>query len=59
MKTLVISKNNSIIEVRHKRQNESIIVNNDTLLDWYPFNSLYSYVLDKDGETMILKRGRG
>ena len=59
MKTLVISKNMSIIEVRHKRQNESIMVDNKTLLDWYPFNSLYSYVLDKDGKTMILKRGRG
>lgn len=59
MKTLVISKDKTIIEVRHKRQNESIIVDNDTLLDWFPFNSLYSYVLDKDGETMILKRGRG
>lgn len=59
LKILVISKDKSIITLRHKRKDQSIIVDNDTLLDWYPFNSLYSYTLDKDGKTMILKRGRG
>lgn len=60
MNILVISKDKSILTVKWKREEVTLLVDNSTLINWYPFNSLYHYRMDKDNKEILkLKRGRG
>lgn len=59
METYVISEIKTNIIVRHKRKNKTITVDNSKLKDFYPFNNLYKYEMDKDGEHLKLRRNKG
>lgn len=59
METHVISPTKTDIIVRHKRKNKVITVDNSQLKDFYPFNSLYRYTMNKEGTHLKLRRNKG
>lgn len=59
MKTNVLSTKQTEIVVRHKRKNKVIRVDNEQLKDFYPFNNLYRYVMNKEGTHLVLRRNKG
>ncbi|WNM51389.1 hypothetical protein Alsa4_CDS0259 [Staphylococcus phage Alsa_4] len=35
----------------------TLLVDNSTLINWYPFNSLYHYRMDKDNKEILKLKG--
>lgn len=59
MKLQPIDKENSLLIVRHKRCNKEIKVSNKDLLKFFPFNNLYQYYVNEEGDRLIFRRYAG
>lgn len=59
MKLKPIDKDYSTLVVRHKRCNKEIKVSNSDLLKFFPFNNLYQYYINEEGDRLVFRRYAG
>lgn len=59
MKLQPMDKEYSMLVVRHKRCNKEIKVRNSDLVKFFPFNNLYQYYVNEEGDRLIFRRYAG